>query len=329
MKAMLRNMVGNMRLYRNLIEEIISYAKRLFLYNASVHTDDDIAKMQYTILRENHVIEKGMSLRNPRKGFGQQKVTALLHRLEKYYTRYGKIDSQFLIYPLSTIKSYIAYTEAAGVDISAIKKLYAQVLSGAHINENLLVSTAGIKLVTKKELTCQAAGNFRDLLFSRHSVRYYAKTAVDKKIIEQALSMAQQTPSACNRQGWRTHIYFGEQAHDLLHMQGGCNGFENEIPCAIVVTADMRAFLSYEPMQCYVDGGLYAMNLINALHSLGLGTIPLSLGFYHTKLSCIAKTFDIPSEEAMICIIGVGELLDTFNVAESYRKHIQTTNTYH
>lgn len=51
--------------------------------------------MQYTLLRENHVIEKGMSMRNPRKGFGQQKVLILLDRLQKYFIQYGDKDKDF------------------------------------------------------------------------------------------------------------------------------------------------------------------------------------------------------------------------------------------
>ena len=58
--------------------EVLSYWRRLCRYNASVRTDKDMQKMQYTLLRENHIIEKGMSMRDTRKGFGQQKVTALI-----------------------------------------------------------------------------------------------------------------------------------------------------------------------------------------------------------------------------------------------------------
>lgn len=66
------------------IKEAIIFWKLTSKYNASHHTDSDMEKMQYTILRENHVIEKGMSMRNPRKGFGQEKVIKLLVRLKKY-----------------------------------------------------------------------------------------------------------------------------------------------------------------------------------------------------------------------------------------------------
>ena len=53
-----------------LIKEGYIFIKKILKHNASINTDEDIMKMQYTILRQNHVIEKGMSMRFPRKGFG-------------------------------------------------------------------------------------------------------------------------------------------------------------------------------------------------------------------------------------------------------------------
>ena len=97
---------------------------------------------------------------------------------------------------------------------------------------------------------------------------------LSKELLEKALSLAARTPSACNRQAWHTHVFFGEDAHELLRMQDGCKGFTEDIHCCIVVTADMKGFLGHEPFQCYIDGGLYAQNLINALHYVGLGSIP-------------------------------------------------------
>ena len=70
---------------KRFIKEAYHFYLLLSKYNASHHTDEDMEKMQYTLLRENHVIEKGMSMRNPRKGFGQKKVANLLKRLQKYF----------------------------------------------------------------------------------------------------------------------------------------------------------------------------------------------------------------------------------------------------
>ncbi len=308
------------------IKEAFYFWRLTVKYNASNHTDKDIQKMQYTLLRENHTIEKGMSMRNPRKGFGQEKVINLLNRLNKYANLYADKDIAFLDYPLSTIKGYIDYTKANGVEINHIEKEFNLLIK--RIGKISVDTHAGIITVNKEDILNNCNGNFESLLYSRHSIRYFSDKIVSEELIEKALMLAQRTPSACNRQGWLTHIFTGNHSVKLIKWQGGSSGFENEIRCSILVTANLKAFLSYEVHQAYVDGGLYAMNLINALHSLGLGTIPLSCGFHREKLKGL-KQFNIPENEVPILIIGIGHLQSVFNIAVSERKDISTTNTYH
>lgn len=327
--SIIKRIITNTRweLRYNLLRECWAYFKQLRLHNASLNTNESKGKMQYTLLRENHVIEKGMSMRHPKLGFGQEKVQVLIARLGLFYQLHG--DKEFLIYPLTTIKSYIAYTKSRHVAIDDIEENFTQLLKSCSINVDSLGERAGIKLVDKEEIQRNAADNFAKLVENRHSIRYFSNELPSRDKIEKALALAQRTPSACNRQAWRTHVYFGEYSHRILTMQGGCHGFTSDIHCSIVVTADMNAFLAYEPFQQYVDGGLYAMNLINALQSVGLGTIPLSCGFYRDRLRALKGLMSIPANETLIVIIGLGELLPQFNVAVSSRKDITYTNTYH
>ena len=281
--------------------------------------------MQYTLLRENHTIEKGLSMRSPKKGFGQEKVKRLLERLNLYFNKYGQLDIEFLAYPLATIQHYIDYTKSKGIKIDEIEYEFNKLLKKSKL---VIPNYAGVVQVSKDQVLNECNKSFESLLFSRHSIRYFSNVPVQNEIIEKALNLAQRTPSACNRQGWKTHIFQGEKSIELIKWQGGSRGFENEIKYSILVTANLKAFLYYEIHQAYIDGGLYAMNLINALHSLGLGTIPLSCGFTHHKLKLL-KDFNIPENEVPIVIIGVGHLLDNFNVAVSERKKISETNSFH
>lgn len=328
MKKILRylNLKFQIRTRLTLFQESLNFYKLLNKYNASVSTDKDIKKMQYTILRENHVIEKGMSMRNPRKGFGQAKVIALLKRLCLYVERYGNDDIEFVIDPLSTIKKYIDYTNSNGVCIDEIEASFNDVVKKTKIKE--IYPQGGIMEVFKEDIQQKGQGNFSELLYSRHSVRYFKDEDVTKEIVEKALTLAQRTPSACNRQAWLTHVYLNDKSKELLMWQGGCKGFEDEIRCSILVTANLKGFLSYEPHQAYIDGGMYAMNLLNAFHSIGMATIPLSCGFTCSKLSELQK-FNIAESEVPIVIIGVGYPLDKYNVAISLRKDISETNFFH
>jgi len=321
------SLVDWLTIHKTFIVDTLSFWWCQVKYNASSRTEADRVKMEYVLLRETHTIEKGLSLREPRLGFGQQKVKDLIAHLSDYQQRYGKENPDFLRYPVSAIRYWMDYTRAQGVDIASIVSAFDLLVNQSGLQE--LHGVAGVREVTREEIQQAACGDFASLLRSRHSVRYFLPELVSHELIDQALQMAQLTPSACNRQGWKTHIYEGERCLQLLKWQGGSRGFEEDIHQAIVVTANQKAFLYYEMHQAYVDGGLYAMNLINALHSLGLGTIPLSCGFKQRKLRKLRRQFAIPSEELPIVIIGLGKLPEQFKVAISERKPIEQTNTYH
>lgn len=314
--------------YYYLFKECLHYFFHLCRYNASVKTDNDCEKMQYTLLRENHVIEKGLSLRNPRIGFGKDKVLKLIARLEKYNSLYSSKDKQFLYYPLTTIAKYIDYQRNNNADINEVESRFMELINKCSINREDLILDAGVKEISKIDGNHDYS-SFEELVKTRHSVRYFSREVPSDDLIDRALEIAQQTPSACNRQGWETHIFYTNQSEKLLKWQGGARGFEQEPTMSILVTANSKAFLKYEPFQAYVDGGLYAMNLTNALHSLGLGSIPLSCGFGHVKLRQLYAQFDIPKNEVPIVIIAVGCLEEKYRIAISKRKPIAQTTTKH
>lgn len=326
--AYLKKIRRSLLVRMHIIKECYNFYKLTIKFNASIKTDRDIEKMRYTLLRQVHTIEKGMSLRNPRLGFGQNKVCTLLEQLIKYVENNKICDDSFIDYPISVIHEYIHYTKSNGVDISDIENKYDDLLNRMQGRKYDVTKASGVYLENKEHIISMCNTNFRNLLYSRHSVRYYKDEIVSKSDIEEALDLAQRTPSACNRQGWKTHVFYGQNSHNLIKWQGGCRGFENEIHTSILVTANLKAFLSYEVHQAYVDGGLYAMNLINAFHSLGIGSIPLSTAFYCEHLACL-NDFKIPQNEVPVLIIGIGYYLDEFKVAVSERKDIKETNTYH
>lgn len=296
-------------------------------HSASIHTEKCREKMEYVLLRRNHIIEKGMSIRCPKNGFGREKVKSLLVDLLKYKKLYGNIDN-FLYYPITTIREYISYSKANGNDFEEIESLYQQLKEGLSFEFDC-APVAGVIVKTKEQIEKEKKTNFDGFLSSRHSLRYFAKEKPSVEKIDEALRLAQKTPSACNRQGWKVHLFEGEKCMELLKWQGGSKGFECEPTIAFLVTANERAFLKHEPFQAYVDGGMYAMSLLLALHEVGLGAIPLSCGFHYRKLSPLFKKFNIPRNEVPIEIIAAGEMESEFKIAASSRKNIKQTTIRH
>lgn len=329
LSAMLKNVKRRIKLELSFARDIFSYWNKVRMYNASVNTESDKMKMRYTILRENHVLEKGMSMRDTRDWFGLDKISALVTKLNCYVEKYGVDD--FLIYPLKTISSYFTYFEKQKEipeKAKAIKSRLCILMTKCQTVLDFENIGAGVMYESRGNIQRLGNGSFEELVNSRHSLRYFENRTVKREDIEKILKIAQRTPSACNRQGWHTHVYEGTLCEQLLKWQGGCHGFEEDIHTSILVTADMKAFLLYEIFQPYVDGGLYAMNLINAIHAVGLGSIPLSCGFNMDKLKHL-REFGIPENEIPVVLVGLGYLPENLKVAVSTRKSIEETNMYH
>ena len=305
-----------LKVRRSFRKEARAFLRLNRLYNASSASGKDRVKMQYLIRREAHTLEKGMSLRAPRKGFGQGKAEHLAERIGSYAARFGR--DAFLEGPLGTLTRYVGYTESEGGSLPGLRSFLS--------SYGPVPEVPAVVEVAASDIREKARGDFDSLTASRHSIRYFTTDPVQDSLIEEALVIASRTPSACNRQGWKTHLFRGERCHSLLRWQGGCRGFEDEIGTCILVTADRRAFLYYETHQPYVDGGMYAMNLVNALHYEGLGTIPLSCGFEAAKLRGL-RDFGIPENEAPVLLIGVGCMEERFRVAASGRRPVSETHT--
>ena len=304
--------------------DLIDFFKRLYKYNASINTEQSKNKFEYTILRQCHVIEKGLSMRCPHIKFGLDNAEDVSNKLLQYQEKYGASNPIFLDYPIETLHAYLTYAQNHGwnsITISSnLEKLEKKELHSA--------KTYGIKNLYKKDITDQS-NFFETFLKERHSIRYYKKEVPPQELLDKALYLAQLTPSACNRQCWKVHQFNQDNCTKLLKWQEGARGFETEPTVAFLITSDLQAFLSYEPFQAYIDGGMYAMSLIYALHSLGLGTIPLSCGFGHAKLKRLRSEFNIPENEVPIEIVATGLLLDSFNVALSKRKPISQVVIHH
>jgi hypothetical protein len=61
----------------------------------------------------------------------------------------------------------------------------------------------------------QQADVFKDVITGRRSVRGFQQRAVDKALLEDLFSTAQQSPSNCNTQPWQVFVASGEKADNL------------------------------------------------------------------------------------------------------------------
>jgi nitroreductase len=151
-------------------------------------------------------------------------------------------------------------------------------------------------------------------------VREFGPGKIDLKKFEQAVQIATLTPSVCNRQSARVHLLTDPNTiREVLRYQGGLAGYPTP-PALAVVTSDLSAFLSTaERRQPWIDGGLFAMSLLNALEYSNLAACPLHAmmsGAAETRVRALAA---LPDNEAALMFIGIGNKPETTTVPHSAR----------
>lgn len=316
MKNILKRIYGKFyRIHR--LNKLVSLEKKyLRKFNGCFETEEDAVKLENYIRISVHGIEKGFSYRTPKPAFGKEKILNLLNMLNVYSTL-ARHKEDFISDSLSTIKYYLNEFKD-NKDVKEIEQAYNNLAS--KVSDSIVAKPATLQIDKSEVDSILSSIDYESFIASRHSYRFYAHTPVNQELLRKALRISEHTPTACNRQAQKVYVFTGEEKDKLLNI-GPSRGFVSEIDTAILITVDMRAYFGDEFYQCYVDGGLYAMNLINAIHSTGLGCIPLTAGMFAVnQRKELCERFNIPLNEAPIITIGIGNREESAQVNASYRK---------
>ncbi|SDI87168.1 Nitroreductase [Pseudobutyrivibrio sp. 49] len=292
--------------------------KKWNYHNPNVHT---IAAYQAKILRQTHVIEKGLSLSNPRVGFGVAKIKELFSMLDDYLARGYSVEEIPFQNALAVLKAYKEYQISVGYSneeiftkIDSLLQYEAKDFSG------------GIRKETLENLQNSIKGDFPVFINSRHSVRQFSDKELNYEDVLEAVKYAQKAPSACNRQATKVYFYKDAQTNNELgKLIAGNTGFDNEVKAYLVLTGDMSAFYdTFERNQLYIEGGMFAMALMEGLHYKGIASCALQNGELSTKNKKFKEICkNIPENERIILFIAIGYYKDEFSYAMSNRKNVE------
>lgn len=287
--------------------------------------------LEAELVRQYHAIEKGLALSKPRPGFGLDRVHFLQRLVRKYLAEPEPGDVAAIT--LNVIDRWRVFNQGHGIvhaDIDA-RQVELRALCAQHAPATAEDVRGGTIKRTRAELAEATAIDYERFVMTRHSVRQFAPRPVDRALIERAARLAQRTPSVCNRQGWGMHIYdTPEQVQAMLKLQTGNRGFTEEIGTLIVLTGDVRRFLDTgERNQCWVDGGMFAMATVLALHSVGLGSCCLNWCTDFPKDIAAHKTGGIADHEVILMYLAVGHPPEEFEVAESPRRPLEEVARFH
>lgn len=267
-----------------------------------------------------HVIEKGLTMPGRRLGFGQLTVITLAKKISEFRERYGE-NNEVCRYAESVLVEYYELHEREGYVLPpSVLSVLTELLKKRDV-----VASSQMRM-TADQFWSANRSDFATFSASRHCVRSYGKGVVRIEDIKAAVSLANNAPSACNRQPCKVYLVSNpDKMAKLLEMQGGNRGFGHLADKLLVLTCDRRSFMNREAMSVYVNGGIYLMNLTYALHYYKVACCILAWSPTPETDLLTHRMLGIEESEAIIALFSCGVLPDEFMLASSPRKSADET----
>jgi len=319
LKAWLRNRVARRRTRAATRREFQLDRRRFDEYGCPSRQFQNPESMLAFIRMLEHSLEKGLSLPEPRAGFGRAKAIQLCDYVAAYCKQFGWTNT--LNSAVVALIEYAKYNRERGCVCEEVELRTENLERFRTCDGETLKCDAGAVSVTRDSFLAAAKRDLSEFFKSRRSIRSFSREPVSLDAISAAVRMAQKTPSVCNRQSARVYAFDNDiRGQAVLACQAGNSGFGHTANKILIVTSDLRCFLSVgERNQCWIDGGMFAMSLIYALHSLGLGTCCLNWSVEHAADRRLRAAASIPEYENIIMLIAVGHIPDRLLVAASSR----------
>ncbi len=287
-----------------------------FVVHSGIWFNGGAIKRDYKAVKIYHRIEKCLAFRNRRPSSGWDAASDFVYLMEKAKHQNDGLKFHELV-GMKVLDDFVRASSVIGND-------HSDVIEYVKANSRLtdFRDQGGVKRLRARDVQLGILDDPEKFFLSRHSVRDYKSIAVEKEIIYRALSLALKTPSVCNRQAWFVyHLDTRPLIDAALMLQNGNRGFGHEIPCLLIVAADLSAFdTPNERYQHWIDGGMFAMSLVLSLHSLGLASCCLNWDQGPLNDMRLRNAIPLKSRHTVIMMIAVGYCNDEINVCYSARK---------
>lgn len=296
---------------------------KLYATHSIVFRKIDLKNKEADLILNYHSIEKGMLFKNMKKGFAEYRIRNL-HKILSDSEIIQNVKKSQISIGYQVVCKYYEMHQNLNYNIehfytSEQYDFYKKVLADSY-----QFSFEGILNWDKSHFLDSTKKNFKEFAQSRKSVRDFTGEKIDLDLIRDVVELANTTPSVCNRQASNVYLIEDKRKIDeILKIQAGFTGYTNNVAQLLILTNDRKYYYTVgERYQFYIDGGLYLMNLLYALHYHGIGNCPANWGKTYREDRLIRKVIKIAESEQIICLIPIGKLKNDFTTTLSARRDV-------
>ena len=283
----------------------------------------------FALLRRNtHRLEKGLLMRPRRDVFATDYIGETVYAFERAaLKRCGAV-----IEPGSELNwardVLVEFFAVAGTHpaIDAARERFRQTAAG----EN---GCAARLIPYQRDLEQSPPVGIDDLYLlavRRRSVRWFLDKPVARELIDRAMEVAAQSPSACNRQPFVFRVLDDPQlVHAAAVIPMGTAGYAHNIPVFLVIVGQQRNYFDERDRHLiYIDSALAAMGFLYALEAQGLSSCCINWPDVEEREQRMSALLNLDADERPVMCIAVGYPDPDALVARSQKKTVPQVRRY-
>jgi len=283
----------------------------------------------FALLRRNtHRLEKGLLMRPRRNIFAVDYIEETVESFERvlHSRGVGPIEAASeLRWVTDVLKQYFDTTKSHPKIDAARRRFLALSFSVNGCDHE--------HTPYRRDLSVDPSVSIDDLMTlarRRRSVRWFLDKPVPRKLIDRAMEVAAQSPSACNRQPFVFHILDDPSlVREAAQIPMGTAGYAENIPVFVVIVGQQRNYFDERDRHLiYIDSSLAAMAFIFALEVQGLSTCCINWPDIEDRERKMAKFLSLEADERPVMCLAIGYPDPEGLVAYSQKKPLSQIRRY-
>ena len=288
------------------------------------HQHVQVRTLGAEMLFQYHKLEKGLVMPGKRRLFGLEPAHASMQLIQRWRAAGHDLQDPVYVGAVETLRAYQSRLRDNELDPKGIILPQVDVFLRSSGDGDAALATPQ-KLVKAMVSDLSPAATFRSLTEARRSVRSFLPEAVPHGVFEEAVRLAQLSPSACNRQPCRIYLVNDEERkRQLLALQNGNLGFGHLAPHVAIITADEECFFdASERHEPYIDGGLFSMSFILALRAQHVASCCLNWCVSPETDRRAHALFSLPQSQRIVMLMAIGYAPEECAVPRSPRRGLE------
>lgn len=278
-------------------------------------------------LRRNiHRIEKGLIMRPRRKVFARDYIAETLEfyaaAAEQCRVAPGTMEIAEMDWAHNVLAEYFRVSAAGDPVVDAARTRFAA--------SGYAPSAADTIPYLKRSTSTVTFDQLHDLALQRRSVRWFEQRPVPRELIDQALMIARQAPTACNRLPYDFRIFDDpEQVRLVADIPFGAAGYAHNIPAIAVVVGKLESYFNPRDRHTiYVDASLASMSFMLGLETLGLSSSVINWPDFEPLEMRMQRTLGLGLADRVVMLIAIGYAHPEGMVPYSQKKELNTFRSY-